>query len=101
MNMIAKYLLLNVDSINNVFLGVENRAENDDSDSNDDPESQSIDMSATTIDNDASDDIATRVRFNTRVQSRVMEREDRARLYKCEERARMEKVTRCSNLESA
>ena len=55
----------NEDNNNNVYLGVENRAENDQSDSNDDCESQSIDTNATTIDNNTFDDVATRVRFNT------------------------------------
>ena len=62
---------------NNVYLGVENCAENDESDSNDDSESQSIDMNATTIDNDASDDVATRVRYNTCARAKA--REERAR----------------------
>ena len=97
---------LNADNNNNVYLGVENRAENDQSDSNDDCESQSIDTNATTIDNNAFDDVATRVRFNTRVKSSAKAREERARLYICEERARLEKARkrlqkiRCRNLES-
>ena len=38
-------------------------------------------MKATTNDNDAYDDVATRVRFNTNVKSSVMAREERACLY--------------------
>lgn len=59
--------------------GRKRERENDESDSNDDCESQSIDMNVTTIDNNASGDVATRVRFNTRVKSRTKAREERAR----------------------
>ena len=54
-------------------------------------------MNATTIDNDASDDVATRVRFNTRVKSRAKAREERARSEKA--RKALQKI-RCRNLES-
>ena len=54
-------------------------------------------MNATTIDNDAFDDVATRVRFNTRVKSRVKAREERARSEKA--RKALQKI-RCRNLES-
>ena len=77
--------------------GVENRAENDERDNNDDCESQSIDINATTIDNDAFDDVATRVRFNTRVKSRAKAREERARSEKA--RKALQKI-RCYNSES-
>ena len=43
-------------------------------------------MNTTTIDNNAFDGVATRVRFNTRVKSRVKAREER-------ERARLDKAT--------
>ena len=94
-----------MNNINNVFLGVVNRAENDDSDNSDDAESQSIDTNATTIDNHASDDVATCVRFNTRVKSKVKAREERTyiyiHIYMKKERAwkRLQR-TRYRNLES-
>ena len=74
----------NEDNNDNVYLGVEKSAENDQSDSNDDSESQSIDMNATTIDNDASDNVATRTR--SRVRLRAKAREERARLEKARKR---------------
>ena len=80
-----------------VYLGVENRAENDESDNNDDCELQLVDIHATTIDNDAFDDVATRVRFNTRVKSRAKAREERARSEKA--RKALQKI-RCCNSES-
>jgi hypothetical protein len=42
--------------------GKKKRTGNVESDSNDDSESQSIDMNVTTIDNNASDDVASRTR---------------------------------------
>ena len=77
----------NEDNNDNVYLGVEKSAENDQSDtrSNDDSESQSIDMNATTIDNDASDNVATRTRSRG-VRLRAKAREERARLEKARKR---------------
>ena len=57
--------------------------ENFERDSNDDSESQSIDMNATTIDNDASDDVASRTRSKLIVKAR----EERARLDKARKRS--------------
>ena len=54
-------------------------------------------MNTTTIDNNAFDGVATRVRFNTRVKSRVKAREERARLEKA--RKALHKIPR-RNLES-
>ncbi len=80
------------DNDNNVYLEVENCAENDENDNNDDCESKSIAINATTNNNNAFDDIAMHVKFNTRVKARVKAREEKVpqTLHK----------TRCCNSES-
>ena len=77
------------------YLEVENCAENDENDNNDDCESQSISINTTTINNNALDDIAMRVKFNTRVKARVKAREERARSEKA--RKALQKI-RCCNI---
>ena len=57
--------------------------ENVESDSNDDSESQSIDINAITIDNNASDDVASR----TRSKMTIKARNERARLDKAQKRS--------------
>ena len=60
-----------------------NRTGKFESDSNDDSESQSIDMNATTIDNNASDDAASRTRSKLIAKAR----KERARLDKAQKRS--------------
>ena len=57
--------------------------ENVESDCNDDSKSQSIDINATTIDNNASDDVASRTRSKVIIQAR----KERARLDKAQKRS--------------